>query len=206
MLGAIFRERAQQHQVKQLKAQLLPSFRSTRAIAGQISRWRSHRRFRGGGRVYGQAQHSALRGGERIGANPAGDRDIVQARQNIDVQREIARANVSAQWGLIVAARGNVAAGKSAVEATGIALQGVREEEKVGQRTILDVLNAEQQALTRRREPRVVPARPRGCLLWRARLDGPLDRRRYRFASRALRSNPLLRRGQGRMVRLGRGV
>ncbi len=40
-----------------------------------------------------------------------------------------------------------MAAGKSAVEATKIALQGVREEEKVGQRTILDVLNAEQQYL-----------------------------------------------------------
>ncbi len=72
---------------------------------------------------------------------------LSQARQNIDVQREVARSNVSAQWGLIVAARGNVAAGKSAVEATRIALQGVREEEKVGQRTILDVLNAEQQNL-----------------------------------------------------------
>jgi outer membrane protein len=36
------------------------------------------------------------------------------------------------------------------VEATGIALQGIREEEKVGQRTILDVLNAEQQNLNAR--------------------------------------------------------
>ena len=63
------------------------------------------------------------------------------------MQRELARANVSAQWGLNLAAKGNVAAGKSAVEATRIALQGVREEERVGQRTILDVLNSEQQAL-----------------------------------------------------------
>ncbi len=73
--------------------------------------------------------------------------NLSAARQNIDVQREAARANVSSQWGLIVAARGNVAAGKSAIEATRIALQGVREEERVGQRTILDVLNSEQQYL-----------------------------------------------------------
>ena len=49
--------------------------------------------------------------------------------------------------GIILAARGNIKAGKSAVESTRIALEGVREEEKVGQRTILDVLNSEQQNL-----------------------------------------------------------
>jgi len=69
------------------------------------------------------------------------------ARQQIDVQREAARQNVMSQWGLIIAARGNIAAGKSAVESTRIALEGVREEERVGQRTILDVLNSEQQNL-----------------------------------------------------------
>ena len=72
---------------------------------------------------------------------------LSQARQQIDVQRELARQNVSSQWGLVIAARGNIAAGKSAVEATRIALEGVREEERVGQRTILDVLNSEQQNL-----------------------------------------------------------
>jgi outer membrane protein len=54
---------------------------------------------------------------------------------------------VSSQWGLLIAAKGNVAAGHSAVDATRIALEGVREEERVGQRTILDVLNSEQQFL-----------------------------------------------------------
>src|SRR5208283_2597353 len=68
-------------------------------------------------------------------------------RQQVDEQRELARQNVSSQWGLVLAAKGNVAAGKSATEATRIALQGVREEERVGQRTILDVLNSEQQYL-----------------------------------------------------------
>ena len=62
----------------------------------------------------------------------------------MDEQRELARQIVSSQWGLVVAAKGNVAAGKKAVEATRIALKGVRDEEKLGQRTLLDVLNSEQ--------------------------------------------------------------
>ena len=94
------------------------------------------------------AHRADLRGGERVRANPPGHRNACpQRRQQVDEQRELARQNVSSQWGLVIAARGNVAAGKSAVEATRIALEGVREEERVGQRTILDVLNSEQQYL-----------------------------------------------------------
>ena len=72
---------------------------------------------------------------------------LSQRRQQIDEQRELARFNVSSQWGLIIAARGNIAAGQSAVQAATISLQGVREEERVGQRTILDVLSSEQTLL-----------------------------------------------------------
>ena len=45
------------------------------------------------------------------------------------------------------AARAQLRSDKAQVEANGIALSGVREEEKVGQRTLLDTLNAEQELL-----------------------------------------------------------
>ncbi len=148
VLGAIFRERAQDHQVKQLKGQLLPqlSFNASYTWANEPFGAPSAG-FVGDGRVYGQLTVPLYEAGSVSAQIRAAIETLSEARQNIDVQREMARANVSAQWGLIVAAKGNVAAGKSATDATKIALQGIREEERVGQRTILDVLNAEQQNL-----------------------------------------------------------
>ena len=148
ILGAIFRERAQEHQVKAVKGQLLP----TLSLNASYSRAAQPFGLPDVGfveetRVYGQVTVPLYQAGSVSAQIRQAIETLSQMRQNIDAQRELARANVSAQWGLIVAARGNVAAGKSAVEATKIALQGVREEEKVGQRTILDVLNSEQQYL-----------------------------------------------------------
>ena len=148
LLGAIFRERAQQHQVEQIKGQLLPG------VTANASYTNSSQPF--GVPTVGDLNDTLVFGQLNVpiyqaGAVSAQIRQAIetlsQARQQIDAQRELARQNVSSQWGLIVAARGNIAAGKSAVESTRIALEGVREEEKVGQRTILDVLNSEQQNL-----------------------------------------------------------
>src|SRR5262249_58697114 len=52
-----------------------------------------------------------------------------------------------AAWSQLVAARAAVESDQTAVKANRIALAGVREEERVGQRTLLDVLNAEQELL-----------------------------------------------------------
>jgi outer membrane protein len=148
VLGAIFRERAQQHQVKAVKGQLLPSLSMSASYNRAAQPFGAPNiAFEEETRVYGTLTVPLYEAGSVSAQIRQAIETLSQARQNVDVQREAARANVSAQWGLIVAARGNVAAGKSAVQATGIALQGVREEEKVGQRTILDVLNAEQQNL-----------------------------------------------------------
>jgi outer membrane protein len=54
---------------------------------------------------------------------------------------------VVAAWGRLVASRAQIISDQAQVRANKIALNGVREEEKVGQRTILDVLDAEQEFL-----------------------------------------------------------
>ncbi len=147
ILAAIFRERAQAHQVKQAKGQLLP------AVAGSGSYTKSKEvgdptvtqlddiqvsatltvPIYEAGRVSAQVRQAA--------------ETLSQRRQEIAGQHDAARAQLASQWGLIVAAKGNIAAGRSAAEAAKTAEQGVRSEEKFGQRTILDVLNAEQQCL-----------------------------------------------------------
>ncbi len=147
IIAAVFRERSQAHNVKQIKGQLLPT-------ATLSASYTKSAQVNSPGVI--QSDDARVLGSVSIPIYEAGNvsaqiREAVetlsQRRQQIDEQRALARANVSSAWGLLVAARGNVAAGQSAFEATRIALQGVREEERVGQRTILDVLNAEQQHL-----------------------------------------------------------
>ena len=148
ILGAIFRERAQEHQVKEAKGQLLPTltFNATYTNAAQPFGEPNVTNLEDT-RVFGQLTVPLYQAGSVSAQIRQAIETLSQRRQQIDEQRELARQNVSSQWGLLIAARGNVAAGKSAVEATRIALEGVREEERVGQRTILDVLNSEQQNL-----------------------------------------------------------
>ena len=67
-----------------------------------------------------------------------------------DSQRNAVRAAVVAAWGANQAAVGVVRAARAAVSANEVALAGVREEAKVGQRTTLDVLNAQQALLNAR--------------------------------------------------------
>ena len=69
---------------------------------------------------------------------------LAQQRLNLDQVRDQARAAVVQAWGQLEAARAQVASAQSQVTASETALNGVREEARVGQRTTLDVLNAQQ--------------------------------------------------------------
>lgn len=61
--------------------------------------------------------------------------------------RTQAREAVVSAWAVLNASRAQLRSDEAQVSANGIALSGVREEEKVGQRTLLDVLDAEQELL-----------------------------------------------------------
>jgi outer membrane protein len=69
---------------------------------------------------------------------------LAQQRLNLEQVRDQTRASVVQAWGQLLAGRAQVASAQSQVSASEIALNGVREEAKAGQRTTLDVLNAQQ--------------------------------------------------------------
>ena len=69
---------------------------------------------------------------------------LAQQRLVLEQQRDQARANVVTAWGQLVAGKAQVQSAQAQVTASEIALNGVREEAKAGQRTTLDVLNAQQ--------------------------------------------------------------
>jgi outer membrane protein len=73
-----------------------------------------------------------------------------QQRLNLDVNRDQARATVVQSWGQLEAAKAQVESTTAQVNAAEIALNGVREEARVGQRTTLDVLNAQQELVNAR--------------------------------------------------------
>ena len=69
---------------------------------------------------------------------------LAQQRLVLEQTRDQTRANVVTAWGQLVAGKAQVQSAQSQVTASEIALNGVREEAKAGQRTTLDVLNAQQ--------------------------------------------------------------
>ncbi|MCS0504684.1 TolC family outer membrane protein [Ancylobacter sp. GSK1Z-4-2] len=85
---------------------------------------------------------------------------LSQQRIEVDVNRDQVRANVVQYWGALEAAKAAIDSAQASVAANEIALRGVREEWRVGQRTTLDVLNA-QTALFDARASLVVAQRDR---------------------------------------------
>jgi outer membrane protein len=89
----------------------------------------------------GGAVYSAVRQAKEL---------LGQAQLQADLQRETIRALVVSNWGAWVNSSSVIQAAQAQVRAAEIALNGVREEAKVGQRTTLDVLNAQQLLLNAR--------------------------------------------------------
>jgi outer membrane protein len=108
----------------------------------------------------GQLNIPIYQGGTEYANIRQAKEQLGQTRLNADLQRDSVRASVVSSYGLLDTAKAQIVSGQAAVKAAEIALQGVREEAKVGQRTTLDVLNA-QQALLNARVNLVVSQRDR---------------------------------------------
>lgn len=70
-----------------------------------------------------------------------------QLKREVEDARLRVHADVIANWGILQSSGPAIRSAESAVSANKIALTGVREEEKVGQRTTLDVLDAQRELL-----------------------------------------------------------
>ena len=69
---------------------------------------------------------------------------LEQQRLNLEQVRDQARADLVTAWGQLLAGKAQIASSQAQVTASEVALLGVRKEATVGQRTTLDVLNAQQ--------------------------------------------------------------
>lgn len=73
-----------------------------------------------------------------------------QKQFDLDRVRDNVRAGVSETWAQLVAAKAQIDAAQAQVAAAQSALNGVLQEARAGQRTTLDVLNAQQELITAR--------------------------------------------------------
>jgi len=75
---------------------------------------------------------------------------VTQRDMELQDARNKARETALTSWQTLMAARDSIAGDKEALAATDQALYGVKEEAKVGTRTTLDILNAQQELLNAR--------------------------------------------------------
>lgn len=86
-------------------------------------------------------------GGATAAAVRQAKEQIAQSRHDLETARDQVRADVTTTLGIYEAAGAAIAAGEVAVQANEIALAGVQREQLEGQRTVLEVLNAQQELL-----------------------------------------------------------
>jgi len=100
--------------------------------------------------IVGQITVPIYDGGLSYATTRQAKEQLSQTELQTDLQRNKVRAAVVAAWGANENSSGVLRAARAEVQAAEVALAGVREEAKVGQRTTLDVLNAQQTLLNAR--------------------------------------------------------
>lgn len=148
VVAALYNEQAARFNVSEITGELLP----TLSLDASYSN-----RYAGGGVTSTTQTETGLLTGTL--SVPLYQRGAVSARvrqakhlhvrtlQLVEQARSAARETLVAAWAQMIAARAQLRSALSQAEANRVALSGVREEEKVGQRTLLDVLDAEQELL-----------------------------------------------------------
>jgi outer membrane protein len=130
-------------QVKINEGALLP------VVSAQISAQQQSEPFPGltnefNGMVAGNVTIPIYQGGSEYSLIRQSKESLGQQRLTLDLTRNQVRQAVVQAWGQLEAAKAQVVAAQSQVTSSEVALNGVREEARVGQRTTLDVLNAQQ--------------------------------------------------------------
>ncbi|MFN3658971.1 MAG: TolC family outer membrane protein [Pseudolabrys sp.] len=121
------------------------SFQKNYGVVGNLNTMESYNAS-----VLGTLSVPIYQGGGEYSTIRQAKETLGQRRLDLDTARDTARQTVVQAWGQLEAAKANIEATQASVQASEIALNGVREEARVGQRTTLDVLNAQQELVNAR--------------------------------------------------------
>lgn len=146
VVQAAFQELAARHQVDVIRGELLPtvslqgSFDSRYDVSSSVKQ-------NDDASITGRVNIPLYQGGEVYSRIRAAKRTRESAARQIEVARTFAKARAVRAWSELTASRAQLRSNQQEVRASRTALAGVRAEEKVGQRTLLDVLDAKQELL-----------------------------------------------------------
>jgi outer membrane protein len=149
VIAAVFSEDAARDGVDAVRAQLLPSL----AMVGDINRGQDVLQRGRETTVYslvGRVTIPLYEGGNFYSQTRQAAEVVGQRRGQTDDARRAAIQLATQAWEQITSGRAQIVALQSTIRAAQIALDGVRQERNVGSRTVLDVLNAEQELFTDR--------------------------------------------------------
>jgi len=149
VIAALFTEQAARDNVAATKAQLLPSLNLVTDLNRSFDTVLRGRETTNGsviarltmplyeaGNIWSQSRQAIETVGFRMGQT--------------DDQRAQAVQGATSAWETIQSARASIISLQSTIRAAEIALEGVRQQQQVGARTVLDVLNAEQELFSDR--------------------------------------------------------
>ncbi|WP_247888343.1 TolC family outer membrane protein [Azospirillum brasilense] len=153
VLSATYTEAAQREAVDQQFGRLLPSANLSAQATRTIDAGRSSGidiKRQDGAQLTAQITIPLYQAGLPEALTREAKHTANQARLQIDdTRRQAVEAAISA-WQGLQAARASIESYNSQIRAAEIALEGVRQEAQVGSRTVLDVLNQEQELLNAR--------------------------------------------------------
>ena len=144
VIEALYREQGARRAVDVVRGELLPS---VNLEANYINRFNTNSTVAEEENlaVTGRLNVPLYQGGAVSARVRASKHTHVSRIQEIEDARTEVREAIVTAWSRYQAARAQLSSDRTQVQSNKEALSGVREEEKVGQRTLLDVLNAEQE-------------------------------------------------------------
>jgi outer membrane protein len=142
ILAAVYQEEASLYNVAQIEGELLPE---ATVDADYTQRFGLSKTLKEQNvfTVIGRVNVPLYQGGGVAARIRQAKETNNQLKKEVEDARLRIHAEVIANWAQLQATASEIQSAQDSLEANRIALEGVREEEKVGQRTTLDVLNAE---------------------------------------------------------------
>jgi len=145
VISALFSEEASRDFVTATEAQLLPSLN----LVGEVNRTDDPTQLMGHettfGMVSAQVTMPIYEGGLIYSQSRQAKQQVAESKNLTDDARRFAVQGATSAWETIQAQRANVDSQTAAIAADATAYEGTKAQQSVGVRTILDVLNAEQE-------------------------------------------------------------
>ncbi|MEO0619599.1 MAG: TolC family outer membrane protein [Pseudomonadota bacterium] len=146
VVRAAFLERSAQHEVDIVRGELLPTVDLEASYSSRFNSSEFNKR-NDDASIGARLNVPLFQGGAVYARIRAAKRRRERAARQIEEARLSARATTVTAWSQYTAARAQLVSVQAQVRSNQVALDGVRAEERVGQRTLLDVLDAKQELL-----------------------------------------------------------